>query len=75
MQTHGIAAEWDRDRCKTCHETSTCVRCHQTTQPMNHTGAWINLHGLAAGSRVSESCSVCHQPAWCASCHSRFVGP
>ena len=75
MQTHGIAAEWDRDRCKTCHETSTCVRCHQTTQPMNHTGAWINLHGLAAGSRVSESCSVCHQPAWCAACHSRFVGP
>jgi len=70
VRTHGLAAEWDRDRCLTCHESGTCVRCHQDTKPVNHTAGWLQRHGLVAGARVNETCNVCHQSGWCAKCHA-----
>jgi c(7)-type cytochrome triheme protein len=69
-RTHGLGAEWDRDRCKACHETGTCIRCHQSTPPMNHTGAWRQTHALVAGSTSNDTCNACHQAGWCAACHA-----
>jgi len=71
VRTHGLAAEWNRDRCMTCHETNICVRCHTDTKPVNHTAGWRKRHGLVAGTKVNQTCNVCHQPGYCAQCHAR----
>ena len=69
-RTHGVEADWDRDRCKTCHETSTCVRCHRTTQPLNHLGNWQAVHSLAAETQGNQYCAACHDASFCAACHA-----
>jgi hypothetical protein len=69
MRGHGLAAQFDREGCKTCHQSSACINCHRSTPPLNHRGAWEKIHGLAAQSRSNEHCAVCHQLSWCAACH------
>jgi hypothetical protein len=73
IRTHGIYAEFDRDRCKTCHETGVCINCHRNTKPQNHRGAWKKLHGTAANTDP-EKCRVCHSASFgssaaCVECH------
>lgn len=70
VRMHGVAATFDRDRCRQCHETGTCISCHRRTKPLNHRGAWGVAHGLAAKVKSSEKCAVCHSRDWCVRCHS-----
>ena len=70
MRGHGLAAGFDRERCRTCHETGSCIQCHRRTAPLNHKGAWRSVHGLAAQSRSNRHCATCHELSWCAACHA-----
>ena len=71
VRMHGLAASWDRDRCKTCHESGVCVRCHATERPLNHVGNWGTVHGLAASTSDNEHCATCHRGSFCVQCHTQ----
>jgi hypothetical protein len=68
-RAHGISAAWERESCKTCHNSGSCIRCHMSTRPLNHKGAWSSTHGLAAQIDSNRHCAVCHSQAWCTACH------
>ncbi len=70
MRMHGVAASFNRDRCRNCHETGTCISCHRRTKPLYHRGAWSVAHGMAARVKSTDKCTVCHSRAWCGRCHS-----
>ncbi len=66
---HGLAYRADPQRCRTCHEDSSCIACH-AQRPRSHTLAWVSRrHGLTASTRP-ESCKACHSdPGVCLRCH------
>lgn len=67
-RTHGMIASWDRNSCATCHEESTCMKCHNEKAPVSHRRAnW-------SGARNTH-CVNCHYPPernGCAVCHENI---
>ncbi len=64
QRTHGLVASTDRDRCRTCHLTDFCIRCHEYTSPRSHRGQWArgrNTHCTVCHFPVTGSCAVCHK--------------
>ncbi len=58
------------DRCTLCHQETSCIACHMTTLPRDHTDQWRRLgHGVSA-SLDRDRCAACHQPDSCVTCHS-----
>jgi hypothetical protein len=52
-----------------CHRQATCLTCHKTSRPRNHTALWrMRTHGLAA-AWDRDSCKTCHQTGTCVRCH------
>ena len=69
-RTHGMRAEWDRQKCAACHEEDFCVRCHQHTEPTSHKGGW--------GEPLNRHCINCHYPPsdnGCTACHQEIEHP
>ena len=66
---HGIAYRADPQRCRMCHEDSSCVACH-SRKPRDHTLAWISRrHGFAVRNNP-DRCRACHSdPFVCLRCH------
>jgi predicted CXXCH cytochrome family protein len=66
-KTHGLHADWDRNRCAVCHEEDSCVRCHRNTTPSSHRAGW--------GHPRNRHCVTCHYPpsdTKCTVCHERI---
>ncbi|MBI1320244.1 MAG: hypothetical protein GC168_15060 [Candidatus Hydrogenedens sp.] len=66
-RTHGMIASWDRNSCATCHEESTCLKCHQEKQPVSHRAGW--------GEPRNAHCANCHFPperSGCVVCHENI---
>jgi hypothetical protein len=58
------------DRCSLCHTESSCLDCHRSEPPANHTPFWLQrAHGLTA-SMDRANCAACHREDSCASCHA-----
>ncbi len=56
-------------RCELCHDSRTCIGCHQDEAPRNHTNFWrIQGHGVQAGVDRSN-CATCHKTDFCDRCH------
>ena len=66
---HGMAYRTDPQRCRMCHEDSSCLDCH-SRKPKDHTLAWVRYrHGLAAKTNP-QKCQACHSDPWvCRRCH------
>ncbi len=63
-KSHGLRAEWDREKCVVCHEEEFCVKCHRSTEPSSHRGSW--------GEPLNRHCATCHFPpqeTGCMVCH------
>ena len=63
-KSHGLRAEWDREKCSVCHEEDSCIRCHKNNEPSSHHGGW--------GAPGNRHCVSCHYPAQennCTVCH------
>ncbi|HPC16008.1 MAG TPA: cytochrome c3 family protein [Candidatus Hydrogenedentes bacterium] len=63
-KSHGMRAQWDRDKCAVCHEEEFCVKCHRSTTPSSHRGGW--------GEPLNRHCATCHFPpqeSGCLVCH------
>jgi hypothetical protein len=59
------------ERCDTCHSEASCIACHKSQAPDNHTNYWRRRgHGLAA-SMDRRNCAACHEPESCDACHSQ----
>jgi len=57
------------NNCSLCHQPETCVTCHHTVLPQDHTDFWrLRTHGLAAGLDRSR-CQTCHTTDSCVACH------
>lgn len=55
--------------CSTCHQKESCVDCHVTTTPKDHTQFFKTRgHGIIA-SGFTERCQTCHRQDSCVSCH------
>jgi hypothetical protein len=71
---HGVHADpfhaFDHGQaCTLCHKENTCVSCHQTQKPRDHTALWrVRSHGSAA-AWDSTRCKTCHETNQCISCH------
>jgi len=67
---HGLAYRSDPQRCRMCHEDSSCIECH-SRKPKDHTLAWVRYrHGLAAKTNP-QKCQACHSdPYVCRRCHT-----
>jgi hypothetical protein len=68
LRTHGAAAAFDSESCRTCHVTGMCIQCHRTNAPLKHRGAWSKLHDYAAGTFADSNCYVCHNKGQCLAC-------
>ena len=66
---HGMAYRSDPQRCRMCHEDSSCIQCH-SQKPRDHTLAWVRYrHGIAAKTNP-QKCQACHSDPWvCKRCH------
>ncbi len=73
---HGRQERWSParghgKRCSLCHSNASCVACHRTERPRNHTGLWrLRMHGTNARWN-RDRCKTCHQTGACISCHRR----
>lgn len=64
---HGLQAQWNRNRCATCHEEDSCVKCHKSDTPSSHRAGW--------GEPADRHCVTCHFPAQqneCVVCHDKI---
>jgi hypothetical protein len=60
--------------CQMCHRTDSCITCHSTQPPDDHTNFWrLRAHGLASSLDRSR-CAACHASDFCVRCH-RFAAP
>lgn len=84
-ESHGLAWEEDHgaevrlfgSECTECHETATCLSCHEQRGAMSdtpHLPGWGSLHGVEARFDP-DSCVVCHSGDTCESCHSTGRAP
>lgn len=60
LLAHGQAARQNLESCTTCHEQSSCLRCHSAKA-----GLRINPHGddfdaARVADRSTQSCAICH---------------
>jgi hypothetical protein len=74
LNRHGEESKWrvfdahGKD-CSLCHRSATCLNCHKTRRPKNHSGLWrMRTHGLAA-EWDRETCKTCHETGTCIRCH------
>jgi hypothetical protein len=55
--------------CTMCHQKDSCVACHMTEMPENHTQHWrMRGHGIAA-TVDRDRCQTCHTSDGCTRCH------
>ncbi|WP_303851850.1 hypothetical protein [Seleniivibrio woodruffii] len=75
-KTHGLKAQWDRDKCLACHTEASCFACHQNSAPISHRGDW---GGTTSTNDKNLHCrSGCHYPVQettCGTCHMTSHGP
>jgi hypothetical protein len=71
IKTHGQSSKVNEEECLSCHTNRDyCIRCHQDTQPRNHTPAWVKRgHGLEARWN-RDNCITCHKNDFCEECHT-----
>jgi hypothetical protein len=71
---HGREAQWQDSgehgrACSLCHSQATCLTCHKSSRPRNHTALWrMRTHGAAA-AWDRQSCMTCHETGACVRCH------
>ncbi len=65
--THGKTYLKQSGACASCHDATTCLKCHKT--PLPHPPDWTSSHSLAP-NLDSADCNVCHvDRARCQQCH------
>jgi len=65
--THGKSYLGQEGACASCHDATTCQRCHKT--PVPHPPDWTSSHALARGLEAAD-CNVCHTDRnRCQQCH------
>lgn len=57
------------DRCELCHREATCIACHRSEAPDNHTSEWLRRGHGATAMFDRQTCAACHEPDSCARCH------
>ncbi len=69
LETHGLEAEWGRERCMTCHQVDFCRSCHSEVQPRSHAAGF--------GPPTNNHCFSCHverdERANCYACHDQSL--
>ena len=75
-RNHGAAASMQGAKCGTCHvglsgsPLDSCVECHATARPRDHTLRFRGVaHGRASAANP-ERCATCHEVDVCTTCHS-----
>lgn len=69
---HGIAYRSNPQKCKMCHQESSCVQCH-ARKPRDHTLAWIKRNHAFDARTNPERCQACHSDKWvCKRCHTNW---
>ncbi|MDO8915518.1 MAG: hypothetical protein Q7W16_05495, partial [Coriobacteriia bacterium] len=64
---HGKNYLAQKGACASCHDATTCLKCHKT--PVPHPADWTSSHALARGLDAAD-CNVCHvDRARCQQCH------
>jgi hypothetical protein len=65
-KSHGGTYLAQQGACGSCHDSSSCERCHKT--PMPHPADWTSSHALA--KMDTTDCGVCHTDrSRCQECH------
>lgn len=67
LQCHEHEAQFEPDRCDTCHVDLEAERTLPESH-LVHDGDWIREHGVRAASEAAM-CSTCHTERSCATCH------
>jgi hypothetical protein len=71
LVAHGKSYVKRQSACASCHDASTCVRCHKTPYP--HPADWTAGHGSVQGLDRAD-CNVCHvDRASCQQCHHQTL--
>jgi hypothetical protein len=57
------------DRCELCHREESCIQCHRSEAPENHTVHWL-LRGHGTTAMLDrDNCAACHESDSCERCH------
>jgi len=68
---HGKDFLAQKGACGSCHDSSSCEKCHST--PMPHPADWTSSHPIATGLDAQD-CKVCHiNRQTCEECHHRSL--
>jgi len=71
---HGAAARSRQRTCQSCHEQSTCLKCHAGQRKVLsiHPGNYVLRHGSDARAHPGR-CQACHtKQRFCLDCHRRM---
>jgi hypothetical protein len=64
---HGKNYLAQKGACASCHDATTCLKCHKT--PLPHPPGWTSSHALTRDLDAAD-CNVCHADrAACQQCH------
>jgi hypothetical protein len=67
VSVHGKDYLAQKGACASCHDATTCTKCHKT--PVPHPPDWTSSHALARGLSAAD-CNVCHvDRSRCQQCH------
>ncbi|NOY86731.1 MAG: cytochrome c3 family protein [Deltaproteobacteria bacterium] len=87
VKQHGPDSQASGAQCRSCHDLSFCVGCHQggdlntdltkrtvrsNSVPRSHTSNFLVVHPLKATAARINDCYTCHAKEFCSDCHSSY---